>query len=87
MAIRDWKDDYRVLVLNQEISTNKEVDVGKEQTPTRDKMAPKKPNPGQNPSQQKKGGASKKDTQEGKKNNTEVSPKQEKYIETTQGTT
>jgi hypothetical protein len=63
MAIKDWKDDWRVPVLNQEMSTDKEADAGKEQTPVGDKKMPKKPNPGQKPTQQKKGGAPKKGTQ------------------------
>jgi hypothetical protein len=51
MAIKDWQDDWRVLVLNQEMFVNKEVDAGLEQTLVGDKMMPKKPNPGQNPMQ------------------------------------
>jgi hypothetical protein len=46
MAIKDWQDDWRVPVLNQEMSTDKEVDAGKEQTPAGDKNTPKNPNPG-----------------------------------------
>jgi hypothetical protein len=72
MTIKDWQDDLRVPVLNQEMSTNKGADVGKEQTPTRDKMTPKNPNSGQKPTQQKKGGAPKKGTQAGKRNNTQA---------------
>jgi hypothetical protein len=33
MVIKDWKDDWRILILIQEIPIDKEVDVGKEQTP------------------------------------------------------
>jgi hypothetical protein len=45
--IKDWQDEWRVPVLIQEMSMDKEVDVGQEQTPFGDKMTPKKPNPGQ----------------------------------------
>jgi hypothetical protein len=30
MAIKDWNDDWRILVLNQEIPIDKEVEVGHE---------------------------------------------------------
>jgi len=83
MAIKDWQDEWRVPVLTQEMSTDKEVDVGKEQTLVRDKMIPKKPNPGQNLTQQKKGGALKKGTQAGKKDTTQAPQEQEKEVETT----
>jgi hypothetical protein len=55
MAIKDWQDDWRVPVLNQEMSMDKEVDAGQEQTPAGDKMMPKKPNPGQKPCNRRKG--------------------------------
>jgi hypothetical protein len=73
MAIRDSQDDWRVLVLNQEMSMDKEDDVGKEHTPVGDKMMPKNPNLGHKPTQQKKGGETKKCTQAGKKDNTQAS--------------
>jgi hypothetical protein len=55
MAIKDWKDDWRVLVLIQEMPADKETNLGKEQTLVEDKTAPKNPN--HRPTQQNKGGA------------------------------
>jgi hypothetical protein len=73
MAIKDWHvDDWRILDLNQEMSVDKEANAGQEKTLPGDKMTPNKPNTGQNLVQQKKGGASKKGTQAGNKNNTQV---------------
>jgi hypothetical protein len=37
MTIKDWQDDWRVPVLNQDMSTDKEVDAGKEKTPKKPK--------------------------------------------------
>jgi hypothetical protein len=51
------------------------------------KLMPKKPNPSQKPTQQKKGGAPKKGTQAGKKDTTQAPQEQEKEVETAQGTT
>jgi hypothetical protein len=51
MAIRDWYDDWRILVLNQEMPTDKEVKVGQEQKLAGDKTMPKKPRTGHNPTQ------------------------------------
>jgi hypothetical protein len=78
MSIRDSNNDWRILVLNQEMPVDKEADAGKEQKPARDKMVPKKLRIGQNSVQQNKGGVSKKIIQVGKKNNTHASRKQEK---------
>jgi hypothetical protein len=47
MTIRDWKDDWRVPVLTQDIPTGKEADAGQVETYVRDKAVPKKPNPSQ----------------------------------------
>jgi hypothetical protein len=87
MAIKDWHKDWRIPDLNQEMPVDKEVDAQQEQTPTRDKIVPKKPKTGQNSTQQKKGGVSKKGTQARKKKNTQVSQEQKKEIETAHGTT
>jgi hypothetical protein len=84
MAIKDWQDDWRVPVMNQEMSMDKEVDAGQEKTPARDKMMLKNPKLGQ---QWNKGGAPKKGSQVGKKNNTQALQEHEKESETTQGTT
>jgi hypothetical protein len=40
MAIKDWQDDWRVPILNQEMSTDKEAEAGKEKTHVGDKMVP-----------------------------------------------
>jgi hypothetical protein len=88
MAIKDWDDNWRIPVLNREMPTEmEEEEVGQGQTPVEEITVPKKPRTGQNKAQQKKGGASKKGTQAGKKNNTQVPQVQEKQTETTQGTT
>jgi hypothetical protein len=68
MAINDWQDDWRVLVLTQEMTKDKEAEAGKDQTLFGDKATPKNPKPTQNPTQQKKG------TQAGK-NDTTQAPK------------
>jgi hypothetical protein len=83
MAIKDWQDDWRVPVPTQEMPTDKEVEAGKDQTPFGDKVAPKKPNPSQKPTEQNKGGVPKKGTQTGKKDTTQAPKDQEKGVETT----
>jgi len=45
MSIKDWKDDWILLLLNQEMPTGKEADAGKDQTPVKDKDAAKNPKP------------------------------------------
>jgi hypothetical protein len=72
MTIKDWDDDWRIPVMNQEIPIDTEVEVVQEKTPAEEITLPKKPRIGQNKAQQKKGGVSKKGTQAEKKNNTEV---------------
>jgi hypothetical protein len=62
MTIKDWDDDWRIPVLNQEMPIGMEEGVGQGQTPVEDIKIPKKPRIGQNKAQQKKGGASKKST-------------------------
>jgi hypothetical protein len=62
MAIKDWQDDWRVPILIQEMSTDKEADAKQEQTPAGDKTMPKNPKPSHKPTQQKKGSAPKKGT-------------------------
>jgi hypothetical protein len=73
--------------MNKEMPTDKDVEAGKEPTLVGDKAAPKKPNPSQKPTQQKKGGAPNKGTQETKKDTTQAPKQQEKGDGTTQGTT
>jgi hypothetical protein len=51
MAIKDWQDEWRVQVLIQKMSMDKEDDAGKEQTHAGDKTLPKKPRPSQNMAQ------------------------------------
>jgi hypothetical protein len=63
MTIKDWQDDWRIPVLNQEIPASKEAYACQVQTPIGDKDAPKKPKPSQNSVHQKKGGVPKKGTQ------------------------
>jgi hypothetical protein len=71
MAIKDWDDNWRIPILNREKPTEmEEEEVRQEQTHAEEIIVPKKPRIGQNKPQQKKGGASKKGTQVGKKNNT-----------------
>jgi hypothetical protein len=86
MAIKDWQYDSIVPVLIQEMSTDKEADVGREQTPAGDKTMPKKPKPSQKMAQQKKGGAPNKGTQTGKKDTTQAPQEQEKEVEIEEGT-
>jgi hypothetical protein len=66
MSIKDWNNDWRIPILNQEIPADKDTKAVQEHTP----KVPKNPRTGQNLTQQKKGGVSKKGTQVGKKNNT-----------------
>jgi hypothetical protein len=61
MAMRDWLDNWKIPVLNQEVPKGTEVDAGKTKTPAGDKVAPKRPKPTQKSVQQNKGGATKKD--------------------------
>jgi hypothetical protein len=75
MTIKDWDDDWRIPVLNQEIPVEKEAKEEQEKTPAEDKMVPKKLRTGHNKVQQKKGGVPNKDTQAGKKNNTQAPQK------------
>jgi hypothetical protein len=46
MAIKDWNDDWRIPVLNQEIPVGRVEEVGQEQTPTEEIIMPKKPRTG-----------------------------------------
>jgi hypothetical protein len=87
MAIKDCQDDWRVPVLTQEMPIYKEAEAGKEQTPAGNKAPPKKPKQSQKLTQQNKGAAPKKGTQEGKNDTTQAPKEQEKGDETTQGTT
>jgi hypothetical protein len=72
MVIKDWQDDWRVLVLIEEIPTDKRADAGQEQTPIGVKIVPNMPNPSQKPTQKNKGVAPKKVTQAGKKDTTQA---------------
>jgi restriction endonuclease len=87
MAIKDWNDDWRIPILNQEMPTRMEEKEGKEQTLAEEIAVPNKPRSGQNKVQQNKGGVSKKDTHARKKNNTQAPQVQEKQTKTSQGTT
>jgi hypothetical protein len=51
MVIKDWDDEWRILVLNQEMPAGMEEEVGQEQTPTEEIIVPKKPRTGQNKAQ------------------------------------
>jgi hypothetical protein len=51
MAIKDWDDDWRIPVLNQEMPTGMEEEVGQGQTPVEEITVPKKPRTGQNKAQ------------------------------------
>jgi hypothetical protein len=55
MAIKDWNEDWRIPVLNQEMPADTEAEAGQEQTPAEEIMVPKKPRTGQTQVQQKKG--------------------------------
>jgi hypothetical protein len=43
MAIKDWKSDWRVPVLTQDMSTDKEVDARQDQIPAGDEYIPNNP--------------------------------------------
>jgi hypothetical protein len=81
MDIKDWEDEWRILVLTREILAKIEEEeirqehthdkeVGQEQTQPKEVTVPKKPRIGQNKPQQKKGGTFNTGGQMGKKNNT-----------------
>jgi hypothetical protein len=63
MDIKDWQYDWRVPVQTQEMPTDKEDDVGKDQIPVGNKDLPKKPNPSLNMEEKNKGGVPKKGMQ------------------------
>jgi hypothetical protein len=63
MDMRDWPDDWKIPVLNQEQPKGMEVDAGQTKIPARDKATPKRPKPTQKLAQQNKWGATKKDAQ------------------------
>jgi hypothetical protein len=48
MIIKDWDDDWRIPVLNQEIPAEKEAKAEQEKTFAEDKMVPKKLRTGNN---------------------------------------
>jgi hypothetical protein len=60
MAIKDWDDDWRILVLNREIPTEiKEEEVRREHTHLKEIIVPKRLRTGQIKAQQTKWGTSK----------------------------
>jgi hypothetical protein len=82
MAIKDWEDDWRIIVLTPDIPTGVEEEeerkehtnaeeAGQEETQPQEVIVPKKPRTGQAKPKQTKGGTSREGTQKGKKNNTQ----------------
>lgn len=61
MDMRDWKYDWRIPVLTQEVPKGTEADPGSTKIPTGAKVAPEKLKPSQKLVQQKKGSVPKKD--------------------------
>jgi hypothetical protein len=86
MDMRDWKYDWRVPVLTQEVPKGTEADPGSTKIPTGAKVAPKKLKPSQKLVQQKKGSVPKKDALTGKKDIVPIAREQERGEKTTQET-
>jgi hypothetical protein len=72
MAIKDWEDDWRILVLIQDIpvEVEEEEEVRQDHKQLEKVTVPNKPRTSQNKAQKKKRGTSKIGSQTGKKNNT-----------------
>jgi hypothetical protein len=85
MTMRDWHDDWKILVLTQEVPKGTEVDVGKTKTPAGDKVAPKRSKPTWKPTK-KKEGVPKKYAQEGNKDTAPQQKEQGEGATKTQGT-
>jgi hypothetical protein len=67
MDMRDWPNEFKIPVLDQEVPQGMDVDVGKAKTHVGDNATPKKLKPTQNPMHQKEGGPGEKDTKTTKK--------------------
>jgi hypothetical protein len=71
MVIRDWENDWKILVLTQDIPTRTtKEEVGQEETKPQEVPMPKKPRMGQTKTNYMKEGTSKMGTEKEKKNNT-----------------